>query len=223
MRHRRGDEHRARAGSPSRAGARGPRRAACAPRPGRSTQAGGTSEATSASRTAGCRSSASSAATSRCATAHGNWITYNGEIYNYLELRKELGEASFETDSDTEVILRAYAPVGAGLPRPAARHVRVRALGRARADASSSRATASGSSRSTTRVVDGVFYCASEAKALLPFLPGIETDPDALKDYLAFQFTLGGKTMFRGVHELLPAHTADDPERLDLGPAATGR
>ena len=44
--------------------------------------------------------------------AHGNWITYNGEIYNYLELRKELGEASFETDSDTEVILRAYARWG---------------------------------------------------------------------------------------------------------------
>jgi len=38
------------------------------------------------------------------------WITYNGEIYNYLEIRKELealGE-SFRTHTDTEVILRAY-------------------------------------------------------------------------------------------------------------------
>ncbi|MBN1827855.1 MAG: asparagine synthase (glutamine-hydrolyzing) [Deltaproteobacteria bacterium] len=38
------------------------------------------------------------------------WITYNGEVYNYLELRKELefeGE-TFVSDSDTEVVLRAY-------------------------------------------------------------------------------------------------------------------
>ena len=56
-------------------------------------------------------------------------------------------------------------------------------------------------------VVDGTFICASEAKALVPFLPAIETDLDALKDYLAFQFCLAGKTLFRGIHELLPGHT----------------
>lgn len=41
-------------------------------------------------------------------------ITYNGEIYNYLELREELsGEGhSFATQSDTEVILAAYAAYG---------------------------------------------------------------------------------------------------------------
>ena len=56
-------------------------------------------------------------------------------------------------------------------------------------------------------LVDDVFYFASEAKALLPFLPAIETDLDALKDYLAFQFCLAGKTLFKGVRELLPGHT----------------
>jgi asparagine synthase (glutamine-hydrolysing) len=56
-------------------------------------------------------------------------------------------------------------------------------------------------------VADGTFLAASEAKALLPFLPAIETDLDALKDYLAFQFTLAGKTLFKGVRELLPGHT----------------
>ena len=42
------------------------------------------------------------------------WITYNGEIYNYLEIRKELegqGE-SFRTHTDTEVILKAYRQWG---------------------------------------------------------------------------------------------------------------
>ncbi len=42
----------------------------------------------------------------------GNWITYNGEIYNYIELRRELGKGTFTTDSDTEVILRAYRRYG---------------------------------------------------------------------------------------------------------------
>lgn len=43
---------------------------------------------------------------------NGNWITYNGEIYNYRELRRELGEQEFRTTSDTEVVLRAYARWG---------------------------------------------------------------------------------------------------------------
>src|SRR5262245_30614894 len=42
------------------------------------------------------------------------WITYNGEIYNYLEIRAELAAlgCSFESGSDTEVILAAYAQWG---------------------------------------------------------------------------------------------------------------
>jgi asparagine synthase (glutamine-hydrolysing) len=54
--------------------------------------------------------------------------------------------------------------------------------------------------------VGDVLYFASEAKALLPFLPGIRTDLEGLKDYLAFQFCLAGKTLFKGVRELLPGH-----------------
>ena len=40
-------------------------------------------------------------------------------------------------------------------------------------------------------VVNEVFYCASEIKALLPFVEQIDTDLDSLNDYLTFQFTLG--------------------------------
>ena len=38
------------------------------------------------------------------------WITYNGEIYNYLELRKELEVqgVSFQTQTDTEVLLKSF-------------------------------------------------------------------------------------------------------------------
>jgi asparagine synthase (glutamine-hydrolysing) len=135
----------------------------------------------------------------------GNWITYNGEIYNYPELRRELGEDRFTTDSDTEVVLRAYRRHG------------LDALERLRGMF----AFALWDERESRLVVardrfgikplywvqaGDMLICASEAKALLPFLPGIETDLDALRDYFTFQFTLAGKTLFKGVNELLPGH-----------------
>ena len=136
----------------------------------------------------------------------GNWITYNGEVYNYLELRRELGESEFRTTSDTEVVLRAYRRWG---PSCVERFRGMFAF--AIWDEAEGRLFCArdpfGIKPFAYTVVDGVFMAASEAKALLPFLSAIETDPDALKDYLAFQFCLAGKTLFKGVHELLPGHT----------------
>ncbi len=43
---------------------------------------------------------------------HQNTITYNGEIYNYKKLKSELTDYTFVTNSDTEVILAAYAKWG---------------------------------------------------------------------------------------------------------------
>ena len=136
----------------------------------------------------------------------GNWITYNGEIYNYVELRRELGEDSFRTTSDTEVVLRAYRRWGPACVERL-RGMFAFALWDEVEQQLFCARDRFGVKPFAYTVQDGVFYGASEAKALIPFLPAIETDLEALKDYLAFQFCLSGKTLFKGVYELLPGHT----------------
>src|SRR3954467_3585170 len=112
----------------------------------------------------------------------GNWITYNGEVYNYIELRDELGHGEFRTTSDTEVALRAYGRWG------------TRSVEKLRGmfsfaiwDETEQRLFCArdrfGIKPLYYTVVDGTFICASEVKALLPFLPAIETDPEGLRDY----------------------------------------
>jgi asparagine synthase (glutamine-hydrolysing) len=46
----------------------------------------------------------------------GNWITYNGETYNFRELRREIGDefGPWRSNTDTEVVLRAYRKWGIG-------------------------------------------------------------------------------------------------------------
>lgn len=49
----------------------------------------------------------------------GSWITYNGEIYNFKQLRDELGDGNtrWASNTDTEVLLRGYAAWGTGFLR----------------------------------------------------------------------------------------------------------
>ena len=70
---------------------------------------------------------------SRCPAPTGRFrIAFNGEIYNYLELREQLADYPYNSQTDTEVILAAYERWGEECLRPLRRHVRVRDLGRAR-------------------------------------------------------------------------------------------
>ncbi len=135
----------------------------------------------------------------------GSWIVYNGEIYNYLELQKELGADQFKTTSDTEVILRAYRKWGADCVS----HFRGM-FAFVLWDAPSQRIFCArdrfGIKPFYFYQDQNLFFFASEPKALLPFVGEIRTNLEALKEYLAFQFCLDGKTLFDGIHELQPSH-----------------
>ena len=136
---------------------------------------------------------------------HGSWISYNGEIYNYIELRAQLGGKGFRTTSDTEVALRAYQEWGTDCLKRF-RGMFAFSLWDATTDTLFCARDRFGIKPFYYVEVDGVLYFASEVKALIPFLPSVETDLEGLKDYLCFQFCLGGKTLFKGVRELLPGH-----------------
>lgn len=135
----------------------------------------------------------------------GNWIVFNGEIYNYIEIRQELGADNFTTSSDTEVILAAYRKWGADCVN----HLRgmfAFAIWNETNHTLFCARDRFGIKPFYYMVVGNAFYFASEVKALLPFVDRIETDLDGFKDYLTFQFCLAGKTLFKGIRELLPAH-----------------
>ena len=134
----------------------------------------------------------------------GNWVCFNGEIYNYIELKKQLG-CKCKTNSDTEIILHAYQKWGkecvehfSGMFAFAIWDEKKQSLFLARDHF--------GIKPFYYTIENGVFYFASEAKALLPFVKNIETDLEGFQDYLVFQFCLDGRTLFKGIKELMPAH-----------------
>lgn len=136
-------------------------------------------------------------------------ITYNGEIFNYIELRDELIRAGhrFRTQSDTEVILRMYAAKGErcvdhlnGQWAFAIWDARLRRLFLSR-DRLGVRPLFH------ARTPTG-FLFASELKAILAE-PAIERVPDleALDQVFTFWSAIAPRTMMKGVSELPPGHS----------------
>jgi asparagine synthase (glutamine-hydrolysing) len=141
-------------------------------------------------------------------------VTFNGEIYNYRELRRRLEGLGhvFQTDTDTEVLLAAFAEWGAGCLSHlngmfafAVWDERERTLVLARDRLGIKPlfyATARGAG-------DGgeSFVFASEAKAILASgLVRAELDLEGLNQQLTFLWTPDPHTLFRGIERLPPAH-----------------
>ncbi len=149
----------------------------------------------------------SEAAAQPMQTANGLCLTYNGEIYNYKELNKQLAsDWHFNSASDSETIIATYNQYGERCPE------KLRGMfSFALWDEQKKRLFCArdrfGIKPFYYAVIDQVLYFASEAKALLPFLPEIETDRSAFAEYLTFQYTIGEKTLFKHIKQLLPGHS----------------
>jgi asparagine synthase (glutamine-hydrolysing) len=137
------------------------------------------------------------------------WITYNGELYNFRELRHELeadGER-FGSDCDTEVLLRMFALHG---PAMLERLNGIFAF--AVWDDLEQRLFVARDRLGVKPLYymhrRGLFAFASELKVLLPFLETPSLDTSALADYLTFLWVPDPKTAFREIEKLPPGHYA---------------
>jgi len=136
------------------------------------------------------------------------WITYNGEVYNFKELRRDLKRKghTFKSETDTEVILHLYEEEGID-----AIHQLNGMFAFAIWDENTSRLWVCRDRIGIKPLVyywDGKHFAfASEIKALLndPAIPK-ELDPEALYLYLTFNYVPAPYTMFRGIRKLEPGH-----------------
>ena len=137
-------------------------------------------------------------------------VVFNGEIYNYRDLRRRLegGGHTFLTGSDTETIIHLYEDQGVDF----ARHLNgMFAL--AIWDANHRRLVLArdrlGKKPLVYRWEQSRLLFASELKSILQ-VPGVprEIDPQALDEYLTYQYVPHPLTIFKGIAKLPPGHIA---------------
>ena len=133
-------------------------------------------------------------------------IVFNGEIYNFQELRDELiaqGHA-FRTHSDTETIVHAYEEWGDACVERF-RGMFAFALWDAKSERLFLARDRFGKKPLFLMERDGVLLFASEIKSLLAF-PSVRAavNRDALCDYFAYRYVPGPATLFQGIRKLMP-------------------
>jgi len=143
-------------------------------------------------------------------------ITFNGEIYNFRQLRHELGPDSWSSSSDTEVILRAYAQWG----RACVRYLRgmfAFALWDGRRRELFLARDRLGIKPLYYHATPTRFVFASEVRALLAsgWVPRA-LDPTGLAQYLTYQSVPAPRTLISGVQALEPGHWLVVDERGTL-------
>lgn len=136
------------------------------------------------------------------------WITFNGEIFNYLELRRELADKGcrFRTTSDTEVILELYRAHGAACVERLNGDFAFAFWDRRRRLFMLARDRMGVRPLYMAHRNQSLFF-ASEVKALLA-VPGItaELDPIALDQTFTLWSPIAPRTPFKNILELPPAH-----------------
>ncbi|HBL44561.1 MAG TPA: asparagine synthase (glutamine-hydrolyzing), partial [Planctomycetaceae bacterium] len=138
------------------------------------------------------------------------WIVFNGEIYNYQELRKELIQQGhqFKTETDTEVIVHLYEEQGTACVERL-RGMFAFAIWDERRQRLFMARDRLGQKPLFYREEAGRLSFASELKSLLQ-IPGADrtVDPHAIDLFLAYQYVPHPWSILKGYHKLPPAHRA---------------
>lgn len=136
------------------------------------------------------------------------WIVFNGEIYNYIELRAELEPQGhrFSTHSDTEVILHLYEDLGASCLEKLNGQFAIAIWDSTKKELFLARDRLGIRPLFYTQAPDA-FLFGSEIKTLL-LDPRIRAniDPNALSQAFTFWAPLAPRTIFTGIQELPPGH-----------------
>jgi len=136
------------------------------------------------------------------------WVTFNGEIYNFLDLVPDLQQRGhrFRSRCDTEVILHAYEELGPACVLDFRGMFAFAVWDKRRRQAWLARDRL-GVKPLYYYADDRRLVFASEIKAILE-APGVPRTlrPDALQDYLTYLYVPAPKTMFQGIHKLPQGH-----------------
>ncbi len=137
------------------------------------------------------------------------WVTYNGEIYNYLEIRRELEGLgyAFRSDTDTEVLLRAYEQWGDGCLRRFMGMYAFAIWDRKEKELFAARDRLGIKPFYYEQNAQGGLIFASEVKSILAVSRERRAvDPTLIDAYMAFGYVPGEQTMHSGIERLLPGH-----------------
>lgn len=136
-------------------------------------------------------------------------IVFNGEIYNYQELREELIKKGhiFKNNADTEVLIHGYEEFGEDMLN----HLRGM-FAFVIWDSKNKKLFGArdffGIKPFYYAVVEGQLVFASEIKSILEYTPyKKEMNTEALENYLTFQYSVLPETFFKGIFKLMPSHS----------------
>lgn len=139
----------------------------------------------------------------------GTGVTFNGEIYNYRDLKQQLQALGhhFQTNSDTEVILQGWRQSGADCVQHFRGTFAFALYDAAQETLFMARDPMGKKPLHYSLLPDGALIFGSELKSLLPY-PGLARaiDPLAIEDYLAFGYIPDPRSIYKSVLKLPAAH-----------------
>jgi asparagine synthase (glutamine-hydrolysing) len=140
---------------------------------------------------------------------HTAWIVYNGEVYNYREVKKELEARGhrFQTDCDTEVVLHAYEEFGADCPKHLRGMFAFAIWDERKRELFVARDRVGKKPLLYAKTADSFVFGSEFSALLLHPSVGREVDRGAIHDYLSFMCVPAPLTAYRDIRKLEPGHS----------------